>query len=248
MVDDEAEEFDNGVVVKHAPSEEDLHTEEGESESERAREDPYDGKSQNNCAASGSSKVVALNQVLPERRQISPRDLAIVVFAWSLITWIGRHFSTPNGKRKLPVVDDSFGPNVSAPKRKKKTYSNSPVVEIESSSEEDLEVLAEDDSMFKQPINLKTTKLPPSLATKSSLSKSNKSASKMAVSVVANEDGVAQGESEDKDVLLANIRPELHVPPFVIDGKASPAALKWIASLGWQAVASGDRGSRSKKT
>ncbi|KAJ7111513.1 hypothetical protein C8R44DRAFT_883305 [Mycena epipterygia] len=59
--------------------------------------------------------------------------------------------------------------STSTPLKRKRAVASSAIIDIPS-SEEDLEAMAEDDSMFKKPSGVKAAALPPSLSTRSAVS------------------------------------------------------------------------------
>ncbi|KAJ7114754.1 hypothetical protein C8R44DRAFT_880833 [Mycena epipterygia] len=73
--------------------------------------------------------------------------------------------SNPSSAEQLLKVKLS----TSTPLKRKRAIASSAVIDIPS-SEEDLEAMADDDSMFKKPSGVKATALPPSLSTRSAVS------------------------------------------------------------------------------
>ncbi|KAJ7705910.1 hypothetical protein B0H16DRAFT_1746990 [Mycena metata] len=113
-------------------------------------------------------------------------------------------------------VSDSVGASA-----KRKAKPTEDLIEVDTTSEEDMEVMDEDDSMFKKPPLLKRSALPPSLTTRSAASKvaatnvgtPSKRTSATSKSAIANQD---VGES---GLTLSELPASLRGPPFVVDGK-----------------------------
>ncbi|KAJ6462340.1 hypothetical protein C8R47DRAFT_1225489 [Mycena vitilis] len=87
------------------------------------------------------------------------------------------HNSVPNKTQQEDSDDSTFPATLSLPprtplgKRPAKTAKKSPVIELTSSSEEDLTAMDVDDSMYKKPAGVKPIALPPALATRSATAK-----------------------------------------------------------------------------
>ncbi|KAJ7615629.1 hypothetical protein DFH06DRAFT_1343597 [Mycena polygramma] len=97
-----------------------------------------------------------------------------------------------------------------------------PAIEIETTSDEDLEAMDVDDSVYKRPTGLKPM-------TKQSTNKASEETSHDE-DLAAGATSALDQESIDPD-LLASIPEELRVPPFLVGGKASPVLLGWISAL-----------------
>ncbi|KAJ6548900.1 hypothetical protein B0H19DRAFT_1265694 [Mycena capillaripes] len=220
LVDDEAEESDDGVLLERpdfeAPEEyPDVHENEDRRESDNDfinDGDPYEDEQE--CSPSPDITPPPS----PSKRGRTRRSVKNPVTPVSPIKSRLRRAATP--------------PETPSPtKRSKRLNKTEDIIELASSSEEDLEAMDLDDSMYKKPTSIKPTALPPSLLTRSAASKEKLSPD----SRIPPGNGAPMLQSGSQNLFdpsdLDGIPEELRVPPFVVDGKITKSMIGWISAM-----------------
>ncbi|KAJ7793090.1 hypothetical protein B0H13DRAFT_1935558, partial [Mycena leptocephala] len=177
IIDDEAEESDDGVLVEHPNQEEaDSPNAAGSADNNEYEEDfindrdPYEGGEDHTLRS-------ASPDITPPPSQFKKPGLVYMIPHDSL------DVPSPSKRKRRAASADSVetplrskrksiaatGDSLDTPspsKHKMQPIETNDVIEVESTSDEDLEAMDEDDSMFKRSTGLKAIALPPLLTTR----------------------------------------------------------------------------------
>ncbi|KAJ7114866.1 hypothetical protein C8R44DRAFT_880932 [Mycena epipterygia] len=193
FIDEEADDSDGGVLVEHTAEHAATAVEAGDDWADEPYEedfindgDPFDeGDARSDKSAfitpppSPKKKRIAKAEREPPVTRVASSDKSASMQFAELIV---RSTPPPSPKKKRVVNKADHEPPVTpSPSKRRKTTISEDVIELETSSGEDLEAMDLDDRIFKKPIGVVKSLLPPSLVTRRAASKLPPSASQDSV-------------------------------------------------------------------
>ncbi|KAJ7152415.1 hypothetical protein C8R46DRAFT_1228748 [Mycena filopes] len=238
LVDDEAVESDEGVMVDHPDPDGDPHAASDVDEDNLVTASDLDGYDTDFIndddpfdEGNGNAREDTGPQITPPPSQFKKA---------SELSLNGSRMRTPLKGRSL---SSAAGPtrNIDAAAVTVKPKHRSDVIEtLTCCCDRDMEAMDQDDSMFKKPTSLKRAALPPSLTTRSVAAKAknlpvgsaDRTAGPASYRRVKQENNKPSKSSSEIDMpSLADLPMSLRVPPFVVDGKMTEALYAVVAAL-----------------